>query len=165
MTRGRHEKEDDQSKEAEGLKRKIRDAAIPRIAEEETHQRIHISQRMKLEECKTAMCQAQQKSRYPKMTAVVEQWKKTTIEACQRPDTQHDVQKQEGRCPQSANQQRLRGCAWVAPSSYAEERSEIKRKKRQQGDVVHLLLSVPTDGGILHAHGSLSTLAVSTTVW
>jgi hypothetical protein len=38
-------------------------------------------------------------------------------------------------------------------------------QKRQKGDVLHLLLPVPTDRSTLEAHGSFSTLAVSKTIW
>ena len=55
------------------------------------------------------MCQAQQKRRDAQMPAVIEKWKKTTIQPAQWADTQHNIQQQEGGRSKRANQQRLGG--------------------------------------------------------
>src|SRR5882724_11633147 len=98
------------------------------------------------------------------MPAVIEQWKKTTIQSTQRADAQHHVQQQECSGSKRADQQRLRRRAWIPPSAHTNEQSEIQRQQRQKRDIVHLLLPVPTNCAILNAHGNFSTLAVSNTV-
>ena len=98
------------------------------------------------------------------MPAVIEQRKKTPVQAAQRADAEHHVQQQECSRSKSANQQRLSGRAWVTPSADTDKHCEVERQQRHQRDVVHLLLPVPTDRAILNAHGNFSTLAVSNTV-
>src|SRR5215469_346325 len=119
---------------------------------------------MKLEKRKASVCQAQQKSGYTKMATVVEQGEKAAIQTSQWSDTEHHIQEYEGARPQSANQQCLRSCTRVPPSPNTDECCEVQHEQRKKGDVVHLFLPVPTDCGILDAHGSFSTLAVSDTV-
>src|SRR6266481_5640162 len=110
------------------------------------------------------MCQAQQKRRDAQMPAVIEKWKKTTIQSAQWADTQHNIQQQEGGRSKRANQQRLGRRTRVQPGAHTNETPKIQRQQRQERDVVYLLLPVPTDRAILNAHGNFSTAAVSSTV-
>ena len=50
VARGSHQKENDQREEAQSLKGKIGDTAVPRIADEQTDERIHIPQGVKLDQ-------------------------------------------------------------------------------------------------------------------
>src|SRR6266852_8947943 len=163
VARGSHQEENNQCKESQSLKGKISDTAVPRVADEETDEWIHIPQGVELEQRKTTMCQAQKKRRDSKVPAVVEQWKKTAIQSTQWADAQHDVQQQECSGSKRADQQRLCRRARVAPGAHPNNNSEVQRQQRQKCDVVHLLLPVPADRAILDAHGNVSTLAVSNT--
>src|SRR5207302_4111828 len=146
------------------MKGKVANAAIPGITDEQTDERIHIPQGVKLEQGKPSMCQAQQKRRDAQMPAVIEQWKKTTIQSTQRADAQHHVQKQECSGSKRADQQRLCRRAWVPPRADTDKDGEVECEQRYERQIVHLLLPVPTDRAILNTHGNFSTLAVSNTV-
>jgi hypothetical protein len=161
VARGSHQKKNDQRKETQRLKGEISDATVSRIADEKTDERILIPMRVKLEQRKPSVCQAQQKRRDPQVSAVVKQRKKTAIQPAQGSDAKHHVQQQECSCSKRANQQGHCRRAWVTPSAYTEENSEVQCQQRQKCEVVHFLLPVPTDCGILNAHGNFSTLAVS----
>src|SRR6266496_1981790 len=126
MTGCSHQKQDDQCEKTQGLKGKVTDAPVPGIADEQTDERIHIPQGVKLEQRKPSMCQAQEKRRDAEMPAVVEQWKKTTIQSTQRADAQHHVQQQECSCSKPANQQRLCRRAWVTPSADTDKNGEVE---------------------------------------
>ena len=92
VARRRHQKEDDQCKEPERLKGKLRHTSIARVTYEQTHQRIYISQRMKLNQRKSPVCESYQKCGDSQVPPVVEQRKEPSIEPREWTDTQHYVQ-------------------------------------------------------------------------
>src|SRR6516225_2988545 len=98
------------------------------------------------------------------MPAVIEQWKKTTIQSTHRADAQHHVQQQECSRSERSDQESLGRRAWVSPSADTDKNGEVECEQRHERQVVHLLLPVPTNRAILNAHGNFSTLAVSNTV-
>src|SRR6476660_5647817 len=120
---------------------------------------------MKLDQSKHSMRQAQQKRHDAQVPAVIEQRKKAAIQSTQGADAQYDVQQQECSSSKCANQQRLRCRAWIAPCAHTDENPPVQRQQRQKGEIIDLLLPVPTDRAILNAHGSFPTAAVSNTVW
>src|SRR6266568_2417132 len=164
VARRRHQKEDDQCKEPERLKGKLGHSSVARVADEQTHQRIYISQRMELNQRKSPVCESCQECGDPQVPSVVEQWKEPSIEPRKWPDTQHYVQKQECGRSECPNQQGL-GCRCrVLPRSYSDKQEDIRQQERHHYDVVDLFLAVPADCAIFGAHSSTLTLARSTIV-
>jgi hypothetical protein len=91
VTGGGHKKEDEQREESEGLKGEIGDAAVPRVADEQTDERASITKCMKLDQTKPAVREPQKECGYAEVAAVIEQGEKTPVQPGQGPNAQHDV--------------------------------------------------------------------------
>src|SRR6266536_92333 len=162
VTRRRHQKENDQCKEPERLKGKLGHSSVARVADEQTHQRIYISQRMELNQRKSPVCESCQKCGDSQVPSVVEQRKEPSVEPRQWTDTQHYVQKQECGSSECANQQGF-GCRrWIPPRSDADKQEDVSQQERRHDKVVDLLLAAPADCAIFGAHRSTLTFARST---
>ena len=73
-------------KQARLLEREIRDAIESGIGRQHADQRIHITERMKLDHRKDSMSESQHEHRYAEMAAVVQQWEEPGIQSAQRSD-------------------------------------------------------------------------------
>src|SRR5262249_15820538 len=77
----RHKRKNQQRHKSENLERKTRDAAVSSVTEEQTNERGHVSESMKLDDRKHAMYQGDDEHGDPKMPPVIQKGQEPTIES------------------------------------------------------------------------------------
>src|SRR5690349_24236708 len=78
---GCHQKENQQRKESQSLEWELSEAAVPRIADQQTHKRRNVTQGVKLNERKHPMYQGHHEHCHSKVAAIIKKRQKARIEA------------------------------------------------------------------------------------
>ncbi len=86
------------------------------------------------------------------MPAIVEQRQKTGVQTAQRPDGKNDVQQQQRRGAEAANEQRFRGCIRMRDEANRDEKRQVNDYACNQHGVINFLLPIPRYGLIAQAH-------------
>ena len=87
MAGGGHQKQNQKRKEAQALEGKVGQAAVACVADEQAHQRIQISQGVKLKNGKCSMRQREREHGDAEMATVVQERQKPPVEPAQGADT------------------------------------------------------------------------------
>lgn len=125
MAGGGHQKQNQQGKKAQNLKRKILQRAIVGIGSKNRKDRINIAQTVKLDDVKNPMHHPNQKCSDPQMPSVVQQWQKTMIQTRHWPNAQNELQHDKGQGTGSPNDQGFRADQGIKGQLQEGERQQV----------------------------------------
>src|SRR5688572_14708267 len=157
MTGRSHEKQDDQSQEAQRLEWEVRQAGEAGVAGEQAYERVEVAEGVELEQRQHAVAEAKHEGRDAEVAAIVEQRKEPGVEAAKRADAERDVQEQKCSCAEAADEQGLGSSVRMHNGADTDEEREIRCDAAEQDGVVEFLLPVPGNRPVACAHGWDST--------
>jgi hypothetical protein len=158
MTCPSHKEEDDQRRHAEQLEWKFSDAIESRIATQEAYQRVHITERVKLDNTECSMDCSQPEHRDTKMTPVVQQWQKAGLKPAQWTDAEDYMEYQKGRGAEGSDHERLRSRVGIDQGSNRDKNAYVHQQNSGQAEVVDLLLPIPENRPVMDTHRALAKI-------
>src|SRR5206468_11628846 len=152
VARRGHQKKDYEREETEGLERNTRDGTGERTSLENAQNGIGITARVVGDDNQHAVDKPEQAHRDARMAAIIEQREELFIQPAERSNAEDDVQENESRRTERANQQNfVRDEREPQFGEYTEE-NEKRAYAAEEHEIVNPLLPVPLDCAVFEAY-------------